>query len=35
MNPAQILETLNALGAIVIIMIGSAWLKKNLKQYAV
>jgi hypothetical protein len=30
----DILQAVNALGAIVLIMIGSAWLKQHLRQYA-
>ena len=34
MNLINALQTVNALGAIVIIMVGSRWLKKHLKQIA-
>ena len=34
MNPMDILQAINAFGTIMLIMIGSAWLKKYLKQYA-
>ena len=34
MNPVQILQSVNAVGAIALIMVGSAWLKKYLRQYA-
>lgn len=34
MNPMDILQAVNALSAIVLIMIGSTWLKRYLKQYA-
>ena len=32
MNPIQILQSVNALGAIALIMIGSAWLKHYLRH---
>ena len=32
MNPIEILQFVNALGAIVLILIGSAWLKGFLRQ---
>lgn len=35
MNPAEFLQAVNAVGTIVLIMIGSGWLKKHLRQYAV
>ena len=35
MNPVAILQSFNALGAIALIMIGSAWLKQFLKHHAV
>lgn len=34
MNPMEILQAVNALGAIMLIMLGSAWLKKHLRQCA-
>lgn len=34
MNPMEILQAVNALGAIVLIMIGSAWLKQYLRSFA-
>lgn len=34
MNPMEILQTVNALGAIVLIMLGSAWLKRYLRHLA-
>lgn len=34
MNPVAVLQSVNALGAIIMILIGSAALKKYLKQYA-
>ena len=33
MNAMEILQSANALGAIVLILIGSAWLKRFLRQY--
>ena len=34
MNPFEILQSVNDLGAIALIMIGSAWLKQFLKRHA-
>ena len=34
MNPMEILQAVNALSAIVLIMIGSAWLKQYLRSFA-
>ena len=34
MDLMGILQTANGLGTIVLIMVGSAWLKRFLKQYA-
>ena len=34
MNPMDILHSVNALSAIALIMIGSAWLKKHLQSFA-
>ena len=34
MYPMEILLSVNALGAIALIMLGSNWLKKYLRQYA-
>ena len=34
MNPIEVLQSGNAVGAIALIMIGSMWLKNYLKQYA-
>ena len=34
MNPVEMLQSVNALGAIALIMIGSAWLKQYLQRYA-
>lgn len=34
MNPIEIIQAVNAMGAIALIMIGSMWLKNILKQYA-
>ena len=35
MEAVQLLQSANAVGAIALIMIGSAWLKKYLRQFAV
>ena len=34
MNPMEILQAVNALGAIALILIGSAWLKQYLRSFA-
>ena len=34
MNPIEVLQSVHAVGAIVLIMSGSTWLKNHLKQYA-
>ena len=34
MNPIEVLQSGNAVGAIALVMIGSMWLKNFLKQYA-
>ena len=34
MNILSVLQAVNALGSIVLILIGSAWLKQHLRQYA-
>ena len=34
MNILNFIQAANALGAIVLILIGSAWLKRYLRQYA-
>ena len=34
MNPIEVLQSVNAVGIIALIMIGSMWLKNYLKQYA-
>lgn len=34
MNPIEVLQSINAVGTIALIMIGSMWLKNYLKQYA-
>ena len=34
MNPIEMIQSVNAVGAIGLIMIGSMWLKNYLKQYA-
>ena len=34
MNAMEILQSVNALGSIVLILIGSAWLKHFLRQFA-
>ena len=34
MNPMDILHSVNALSAIALIMIGSAWLKQYLRSFA-
>ena len=34
MNPMDLLQIVNTLGTIILILIGSAWLKKYLRQNA-
>lgn len=34
MDVLDILQTVNVLGAIVLLLLSSQWLKKHLKQYA-
>ena len=34
MNPIEMIQSVNAVGAIALILIGSMWLKNYLKQYA-
>ena len=34
MNPIEMIQSINAVGTIALIMIGSMWLKNYLKQYA-
>ena len=34
MNPIEIIQSVNSVGAIALITIGSMWLKNTLRQYA-